>query len=211
MRRCSAKDRRQARRRGFCLLAVLVLTAGVLSLNRYVNTVVKPTLHELAEYEARAAAVQAMNRAVAAELTRSPALCDALFTQGSGLVSLDAAAAGAAQTQFVSAVQTEMDALPEICYAVPFGSLTNNSLLSGLGPGWLLSIRPKGYVQGEIRETTQTLSINTTRYSAVLQLSVTVNMILDGSTATLTVAADYPLASLLVCGDIPNAYASDLD
>ena len=64
-----------------------------------------------------------MNRAVAAELTRSPALCDALFTQGSGLVSLDAAAAGAAQTQFVSAaVQTEMDALPEICYAVPFGS-----------------------------------------------------------------------------------------
>ena len=62
MRRCSAKDRRQARRRGFCLLAVLVLTAGVLSLNRYVNTVVKPTLHELAEYEARSAAVQAMNR-----------------------------------------------------------------------------------------------------------------------------------------------------
>ena len=197
MRRCSAKDRRQARRRGFCLLAVLVLTAGVLSLNRYVNTVVKPTLHELAEYEARSAAVQAMNRAVAAELTRSPALCDALFTQGSGLVSLDAAAAGAAQTQFVSAVQTEMDALPEICYAVPFGSL--------------LSIRPKGYVQGEIRETTQSLSINTTRYSAVLQLSVTVNMILDGSTATLTVAAHYPLASLLVCGDTPNAYASDLD
>lgn len=74
MRRCSAKDRRQARRRGFCLLAVLVLTAGVLSLNRYVNTVVKPTLHELAEYEARSAAVQAMNRAVAAELTRSPGL-----------------------------------------------------------------------------------------------------------------------------------------
>ena len=110
-------------------MAVLVLTAGVLSLNRYVNTVVKPTLHELAEYEARSAAVQAMNRAVAAELTRSPALCDALFTQGSGLVSLDAAAAGAAQTQFVSAVQTEMDALPEICYAIPFGSLTNNSLL----------------------------------------------------------------------------------
>ena len=80
MRRCSAKDRRQARRRGFCLLAVLALAAGVLSLNRYVNTVVKPTLHELAEYEARSAAVQAMNRAVAAELTRSPALCDALFT-----------------------------------------------------------------------------------------------------------------------------------
>ncbi|MCO7110212.1 hypothetical protein NIA69_15280 [Gemmiger formicilis] len=58
---------------------------GVLSLNRYVNTVVKPTLHELAEYEARSAAVQAMNRAVAAELTRSPALCDALLHRAPGL------------------------------------------------------------------------------------------------------------------------------
>ena len=207
MRRCSAKDRRQARRRGFCLLAVLVLTAGVLSLNRYVNTVVKPTLHELAEYEARSAAVQAMNRAVAAELTRSPALCDALFTQGSGLVSLDAAAAGAAQLRLVSAVQEEMNVLPEEDFTIPFGSLTNNSLLSGLGPGWRMQVQPKGYAEGHIREATESLSINTTRYSAVLQLSVTVNMILDGSTATLTVYADYPLASVLIGGDTPSAYA----
>ena len=207
MRRCSTKDRRQARRRGFCLLAVLVLAAGVLSLNRYVNTVVKPTLHELAEYEARSAAVQAMNRAVAAELTRSPALCDALFTQGSGLVSLDAAAAGAAQLRLVSAVQEEMNVLPEEDFTIPFGSLTNNSLLSGLGPGWRMQVQPKGYAEGHIREATESLSINTTRYSAVLQLSVTVNMILDGSTATLTVYADYPLASVLIGGDTPSAYA----
>ena len=211
MRRCSIKARQRAQLRGFLWLLTAALLAGGLWLNRYVNTVIKPTLHELAEYEARAATVQAVNRAVAAALAADASLTNALFVQSGGIVSLDAAAAGAAQTQFVSAVQTEMDALPEICYAVPFGSLTNNSLLSGLGPGWLLSIRPKGYVQGEIRETTQSLSINTTRYNAVLQLSVTVNMILDGSTATLTVAADYPLASLLVCGDIPNAYASDLD
>ena len=207
MRRCSAKDRRQTRRRGFCLLAVLALTAGVLSLNRYVNTVVKPTLHELAEYEARSAAVQAMNRAVAAELTRSPALCDALFTQDSGLVSLDAAAAGAAQLRLVSAVQEEMNVLPEEDFTIPFGSLTNNSLLSGLGPGWRMQVQPKGYAEGHIREATESLSINTTRYSAVLQLSVTVNMILDGSTATLTVYADYPLASVLIGGDTPSAYA----
>ena len=188
-------------------MAVLVLTAGVLSLNRYVNTVVKPTLHELAEYEARSAAVQAMNRAVAAELTRSPALCDALFTQDSGLVSLDAAAAGAAQLRLVSAVQEEMNALPEEDFTIPFGSLTNNSLLSGLGPDWRMQVQPKGYAEGHIREATESLSINTTRYSAVLQLSVTVNMILDGSTATLTVYADYPLASVLIGGDTPSAYA----
>ena len=104
------KRQAASQRRGFCLLAVLVLTAGVLSLNRYVNTVVKPTLHELAEYEARSAAVQAMNRAVAAELTRSPVLCDGAFYAGSGLVSLTPQPPGR-ETQFVSAVQTEIGRL----------------------------------------------------------------------------------------------------
>lgn len=104
-----------------------------------------------------------------------------------------------------------MNALPETAYRVPFGSLTNNSLLSGLGPGWRVSIQPRGYVQGSIREYTESLSINTTRYSAVLQLSVTVNMILDGSTATLTVETEYPLASLFIRGGTPNAYAADFD
>lgn len=211
MRRCTAKIRRRIRLRVFLWLAAAVLAAGGLYLNRYVNTTVKPTLHALAEYEACAATVQAVNRAVAAELDRAPALSRDLFSQSGNLVSLNTAAVNTAQAQLTSAVQAEMNALPETSYTIPFGSLTDNSLLSGLGPGWQMQIQPCGYVQGSIQEVTQSLSINTTRYSAVLQLSVTVNMILDGNTATLTVAADYPLASVLICGDTPNAYARDYD
>lgn len=211
MRRCTVKGRRRARLRGVLWLVAAALLAGVLWLNHYVNTTIKPTLHELAEYEARAATVQAVNRAMAAELLRTPSLCSALFVQDGGTVSLDAAAAGAAQLRLIAAVQAEMNALPEEVFTIPFGSLTNNSLLGGLGPGWQLSVRPKGYVEGEIRELTESLSINTTRYSAVLQLSVTVNMILDGSTATLTVETDYPLASVLIGGEAPSAYAADFD
>lgn len=203
MRRCSVKARRRAQLRGVLWLLAASLLAGGLWLSRYVNTVIKPTLHELAEYEARAATVQAVNRAVAADAS----LTDALFVQSGGIVSLDAAAAGTAQLRLVSAVQEEMNALPEEDFTIPFGSLTNNSLLSGLGPGWRMQVQPKGYAEGHIREATESLSINTTRYSAVLQLSVTVNMILDGSTATLTVYADYPLASVLIGGDTPSAYA----
>ena len=173
--------------------------------------VIKPTLHELAEYEARAATVQAVNRAVAAELSRQPTLCSTLFADNGDVLCLDAARAGAAQAALIAAVQAEMDALPEISYRVPFGSLTNNSLLSGLGPGWPVQLQPQGYVQGEIRQTAESLSINTTRYCAVLHLSVTVNMILDGSTATLTVEQTCPLVSLLAGGEIPDVYATGQD
>lgn len=211
MRRRTAAGRCRAKRRSLVWLAAALLLAGALHINRYVNTVIKPTLHELAEYEARAATVQAVNRAVAAELSRQPALCSTLFADNGGILCLDAARAGAAQAALIAAVQAEMDALPEISYRVPFGSLTNNSLLSGLGPGWPVQLQPQGYVQGEIRQTAESLSINTTRYCAVLHLSVTVNMILDGSTATLTVEQTCPLVSLLAGGEIPDVYATGQD
>ena len=103
MRRCSIKARQRAQLRGVLWLLAASLLAGGLWLNRYVNTVIKPTLHELAEYEARATTVQAVNRAVAAALEADASLTDALFVQSGGIVSLDAAAAGAAQLRLVSA------------------------------------------------------------------------------------------------------------
>lgn len=73
------------------------------------------------------------------------------------------------------------------------------------------TLQPQGYVQGVVRETAESLSINTTRCTAVLELTVTVNMVLDGRTATLTVTDTVPLASVLICGDTPSAYASNFD
>ena len=196
----------------FYALAALVLAVLALwQFSRYVNTTVKPTLHQLAEYEARAATVQAMQNAVSAQLQAVPTLCEALYTQQGELIRLDTARANAAKVQLTAAVQQSLAALPETDYLIPFGSLTNNSLLSGLGPGWEFSLQPQGYVQGTIRETAESLSINTTRCTAVLELTVTVNMVLDGRTATLTVTDTVPLASVLIRGDIPSAYAADFD
>ncbi len=196
----------------FYVMAALVLAVLALwQFSRYVNTTVKPTLHQLAEYEARAATVQAMQNAVSAQLQTAPTLCEALYTQQGELVRLDTARANAAKVQLTAAVQQSLAALPETDYLIPFGSLTNNSLLSGLGPGWEFTLQPQGYVQGTIRESAESLSINTTRCTAVLELTVTVNMVLDGRTATLTVTDTVPLASILIRGDIPSVYAADFD
>ena len=84
-------------------------------------------------------------------------------------------------------------------------------MLNGKGPAWKVELQPQGYVQARWEENSESLSINTTRYSAQLALSVTVNMVLDGSTQTLTVTDQIPLASLLLCGDTPTVYAAALD
>lgn len=203
------------KRRIFCKLyaatALALVVSAVLGFSRYVNTTVKPTLHQLAEYEARAAAVQAIQSAVSARLQAEPALCEALYTRQGSLVQLDTVRANAAKVSLTAAVQQSLAALPQTDYLIPFGSLTNNSLLSGRGPGWEFTLQPQGYVQGTIRETAEPLSINTTRCTAALELTVTINMVLDGRTATLTIADTVPLASVLIDGDIPNVYARNFD
>ena len=72
----------------FYVSATLVLAALALGqFSRYVNTTVKPTLHQLAEYEARAATVQAMQSAASAQLQTMPTLCEALYIQRGSLSS----------------------------------------------------------------------------------------------------------------------------
>ena len=194
----ASNSRSSSKENASCKLSIL--TAWVTLLNLL-----------LAEYEARAATVQAMQSAVSAQLQTMPTLCEALYIQRGELVQLDTARANAAEVQLTAAVQQSLAALPKTDYLIPFGSLTNNSLLSGLGPGWEFTLQPQGYVQGAVRETAESLSINTTRCTAVLELTVTVNMVLDGRTATLTVTDTVPLASVLICGDTPGAYASNFD
>lgn len=173
----------------------------------YVNTKIKPTLYELAEYEARAATVSAINEAVAAEMQREPALYGSLYGCENGITTLDTVSANMARIRLVAAVEEAMQALPEHSWVIPFGSLTDNTLLGGLGPGWEVGLRPQGYVEGSIEEETVSLAINSVHCTAALALRVTVNMILDGQTSTLAVETRLPLASVIVSSDTPYYYS----
>ena len=210
MRRIQDKGRRLPLRLYATLLAAAVTAAG-LWLNAYVNTEIKPELQQLAEYYARAETLEAMHRAVQKTLQERPLLGEALYRGEGDRLQLDAAQANAVRSALAAAVETQLALLPQQEYRIPFGSLTGNSLLSGWGPGWSLSLQPQGYVQAEWEETAESLSINTTRISAALLLTVTVNMILDGRTETLQVYETVPLASVLLCGDTPQVYAAALD
>ena len=178
------------------LWARLAAAAGVAAFvwfNAYVEREIQPTMMQIAEYEARRLTTQAVHQAVEERLGQEPQLCEGLYKFGEGYVELDATVANRVRSTLLS------------------GSLTGNYLLSGQGPGWKLKLQPEGYVQASWQESYESLSINTTRYTAELSLSVTVNMILDGRSETLTVREALPMLTLLLQGESPRAYASVLD
>lgn len=189
----------------------MLLVFTVLGFNAYVDAEIRPTLMQLAEYEARAVVLQTMHQAVNETMEQWEADCAAIYLETADGLQMNAVAANRVRSKLIQAVQERMEALPERKYYIPFGSLTGNSLLNGHGPGWEVNLQPEGYVQGRWQEHTESLSINTTRCSADLLLSVTVNMILDGRTETITVTDSLPMASVVLCGDTPDVYAAALD
>ena len=121
-------------------LALLLAAAGLYVY--LVETEVKPRVEELAEYECRAIVVQAMNEAVSAEMQRTPALYQDLYTLTYApngalcAVQADTAALNRAQLALVDAVQQALAALPARSWTFPLGSLSGWSVLGGLGPDW---------------------------------------------------------------------------
>lgn len=205
------------KRKTYCIryLRLKLLIAGILCaailFNAYVDRVIRPTLMQLAEYEARSQALQVIHTAVDTAMQTRPDLCFSLYNTTQDSVQMDAAQANVVRNYLIQAVESQLESLPEKEYSIPFGSLTGNSILSGHGPGWKVQLQPEGYVQAEWRESSDSLSINTTRYQAELEISVTMNMILDGRTETLTVTDPVPLASILLRGDTPSVYAMTSD
>lgn len=192
-------------------LALLLAAAGLYVY--LVETEVKPRVEELAEYECRAIVVQAMNEAVSAEMQRTPALYQDLYTLTYApngtlcAVQADTAALNRAQLALVDAVQQALAALPARSWTFPLGSLSGWSVLGGLGPDWEMQLQPRGYVEGRMEEEAESLSINRTRYTVSLALQVTINMVLDGKHSTAVVAERIPVASLLLEGEVPTYYS----
>lgn len=192
-------------------LALLLAAAGLYVY--LVETEVKPRVEELAEYECRAIVVQAMNEAVSAEMQRTPALYQDLYTLTYApngalcAVQADTAALNRAQLALVDAVQQALAALPARSWTFPLGSLSGWSVLGGLGPDWEMQLQPRGYVEGRMEEEAESLSINRTRYTVSLALQVTINMVLDGKHSTAVVAERIPVASLLLEGEVPSYYS----
>ena len=211
VRRMQYKGRRRLPLRLYAALLAAAVTAAGLWFNAYINTEIKPELQQLAEYYARAETLEAMHRAVQQTLQERPLLGGSLYRGEEDRLQLDAAQANAVRSALTAAVETQLALLPQQEYCIPFGSLTGNSLLSGWGPGWDITLQPQAYVQAEWKETAESLAINTTRISAALLLTATVNMILDGRTETLEVCETVPLASVLMCGDTPQVYAAAMD
>lgn len=195
------------------LLIVLLLACLLWYGGSALDAKIQPALQELAEYESRAATVEAMNGAISREMEQHPERYQNLYTIRYGQdgevasVESNAVALNQARMYLIEAVTQALQTLPETELRIPWGSLLDSALLNDRGPSWSLCIQPRGYVEGKIQESVREVEINKVEYCIDLELSTVVNMILDGDTHLLNVENTVPVAHVLLDGATPGYYA----
>ncbi len=93
---------------------------------------------------------------------------------------------------------------------IPIGIITNNSILSNLGPVIPIRLHYMGDVNSNITTKITQYGINNALVEIGVKLEMTAQIILPFITDKMTLECDIPLAIKMIQGSVPNYYGSGL-
>ncbi|MCG0238492.1 MAG: sporulation protein YunB [Firmicutes bacterium] len=199
------RRRPRLRRRVWLLWAALA--AGLVGL-WLAGRSLGPVVGTVAEMETRAAALELVNRVVAAEVVGAAAAEDLVRyeTDGAGNVTLlqvNTPAVNRLAARAVTAVERELRGLTARRFTLPLGELLGNPFLAHLGPRVPVQLKPVGAVTARVRQQFDAAGFNQTRHQVLLDLEVRVRVVVPLITREVQVTSTLPLAETVIAGRVP--------
>ncbi|MBQ3551977.1 MAG: sporulation protein YunB [Clostridia bacterium] len=91
---------------------------------------------------------------------------------------------------------------------VPWGTLTNITFLSGVGPDIYFRFTPVGGVTSNYRSEIKTSGINQSLYRVNINLTAYISIILPNTHAEISVTASAAVAESVIVGEVPQVYTN---
>ena len=170
----------------------------------------RPIVLSTAESRVRAIALDAVNSAIARNL--SGVQYDDLIRlsrDSEGRVtslSADAVGMNRLSTQIALTAQQYIADIGDQSLRISIGSLTGNPLLAGRGPEMLVKVIPVGAVSSEFITEFQSAGINQTRHKVYLQLSASIRIVIPTGAKTTNVTANMLVAESIIVGKVPESF-----
>ena len=189
----------------------LILAAAVLYLLiRIGDLLLMQPLKAVAEVEARRLGAAAVNRVVAAQVSKSLAGAQVVeyVRDESGRIAayhVNTPLVNRVASEAAVAVQEELKRLAETPVRLPLGALTGSALLSNLGPRLSVQLVPVGSVSITVQQEFKGEGINQTRHRVWLEAAATMRIILPLTTQEVPLVQELPLADTVIVGPVPNA------
>jgi sporulation protein YunB len=192
------------------VLLIGILLAAVLSVITEAN--LRPILLNTAESRVRAVALDAINSAIAANLTD---------VQYEDLVTVEKDAFGSVtllQANTISmnriSTQTALTAQQYIAdigqqpIRISLGSATGNALLAGRGPEIKVNVIPVGAVSTEFITEFQSTGINQTRHKVYIRIRASMRIVIPTGAKEVEVLSQLPVAETVIVGAVPQSYVN---
>lgn len=98
-----------------------------------------------------------------------------------------------------------------IIYRIPLGIISNNTILSNLGPTIPVKVNLNGEISGNISTKVTNYGINNALIETIINLEINQLVMLPISSEVMKVTANIPIAMKLVQGIVPNYYFNGID
>lgn len=195
------------------LAPLMLLLAGlVLAVHALENNLTAVVL-SLAQAQARAMAVQALNEA-ADEIVLSGVTYDQLMSvtrDNSGqirLIQANTPEMNLLASRASLTAQQKIAGLEQRALSVPLGSALGMTLFAGAGPGIEVRILPVGAVIAGFTTEFETAGINQTRHKISLTLTAQVQLVIPTGAATVQAVTQVAVAESIIIGQVPESYVN---
>lgn len=192
---------------------ILLVAASYLAV-RITDLLVMEPLMAVAEVEARARGIDAVNRVVLGSLGRNLGHEDIVTYEKDkdGRIAayhINTQLVNAVASEAASAVTQEFKELQEDSFGVPMGALSGARVLSSSGPAIPVRLIPIGTVGIDLKQEFTAEGINQTRHRIWIHATARMQVVLPVATREVEVSADLPLSETVIVGPVPSSFYGD--
>ena len=175
---------------------------------------IRPTLHHLAETEARVIATRAINEAIRSNICPDVSYQNLIKIQLSpeGRVTMIQPNTGEINrisSEATLAVQKRLQDLPKMTVKIPVGQVIGSKIMAGFGPDIAVKVMPIGFVESGINDCFDQAGINQVRHRIYLTVKAVVKMVVPLVNQEVQVSSDIPIAEAVIVGEVPNVYVGN--
>ncbi|GHU70844.1 sporulation protein YunB [Clostridia bacterium] len=173
----------------------------------------KPIIMSMAQAQARAMAVNALNTAVYELMREKVSYQDlvTVVTDNDGRVAMlqtDTMRMTELGARAALLAQRNLNELSTAELRIPIGAVTGVRMLAGRGPGIHVNIIPMGSATIEFIDDFSSAGINQTRHRIYLKIQATVRMVIPTASSVSDASTQVLLAESILIGQVPNTYAN---
>lgn len=188
-------------------LFIFMLIEGFFFLERRL----RPAIISIAEIQAHARAVEAVNRAIMETITDDYLYQDLISIKQDDHGKIVMAQVNTMEiNRFMAKITlTIQDTLTNIMqkpFKIPLGKVFNNYLLATYGPGIPVRLMPIGKVSTHLQDSFEEAGINQVRHKIYLEVSTEVRIVVPLITSEKKVHTTVPLTDAIYPGKVPDTF-----